>query len=91
MSSHSYLERHGIYGLMAEFEHPDELVNAAHRAFSAGYRNMEGYSPMPIEGLSDALGFKRHFVSLGGADRRDHGHARRVHADVVDHGDRLRA
>jgi hypothetical protein len=49
---------------MAEFEHPEELVKAAHRAYSAGYRKMEGYSPLPIEGLSEALGYKRHFVSL---------------------------
>lgn len=49
---------------MAEFAHAEELVKAAHRAFSAGYRKMEGYSPMPVEGLSDALGFRRHFVSL---------------------------
>ncbi len=49
---------------MAEFDHSDELVEAAHRAYSAGYRKMEGYTPLPIEGLSEALGYKRHFVSL---------------------------
>lgn len=49
---------------MAEFEHPEELVKAAHRAYSAGYRKIEGYSPLPVEGLSEALGYKRHFVSL---------------------------
>ena len=64
MSSHTYFEHHGLYGLMAEFEHPEELVKAAHRAYSAGYRKMEGYSPFPIEGLTEALGFRRHFVSL---------------------------
>ncbi len=64
MSDQTFLERYGMYGLMAEFKHPEELLEAAHHAFSAGYRKMEGYSPMPIEGLSDALGFKRHFVSL---------------------------
>ncbi|MGA2600902.1 MAG: DUF3341 domain-containing protein [Bryobacteraceae bacterium] len=64
MSSHGYLEQHGMYGLMAEFKHPHELLKAAHVAFSAGYRKMEGYSPMPVEGLNEALGFKRHFVSL---------------------------
>ena len=64
MSGQTYLEQHGLYGLMAEFEHPEELVKAAHRAYSAGFRKMEGYSPMPVEGLSEAIGFKRHFVSL---------------------------
>lgn len=64
MSSHTYLEHHGLYGLMAEFHHPEELVQAAHLAYTAGYRKMEGYSPLPVEGLSEAIGFKRHFVSL---------------------------
>jgi len=64
MSSHSFYDHQGMYGLMAEFEHPEELVKAAHRAYSAGFRKMEGYSPLPVEGLSQALGFKRHFVSL---------------------------
>lgn len=64
MSSHSYYDHHGMYGLMAEFEHPEELVKAAHRAHSAGFRKVEGYSPLPLEGLSEALGYKRNFVSL---------------------------
>jgi hypothetical protein len=64
MSSHSYNDHQGVYGVMAEFEHPEELVKAAHRAYSAGFRKMEGYSPMPVEGLAEAIGFKRHFVSL---------------------------
>ena len=54
----------GLHGVMAEFDHGEELVKAAHRAYSAGFRKMEGYSPLPVEGLSEALGFKRHFVSL---------------------------
>lgn len=64
MSSHTFYDEHGLYGLMAEFDHPEELVKAAHRAHSAGFRKMEGYSPLPVEGLSEALGYKRHFVSL---------------------------
>lgn len=64
MSGHTYYEHHGLYGLMAEFHHGEELVAAAHRAYAAGFRKMEGYSPLPVEGLSEALGYKRHFVSL---------------------------
>src|SRR5579864_8249991 len=64
MEGHSFLAHHGIYGLMAEFEHPEELVEAAQHAYAAGYRKMEGYSPLPVPGLSEAIGFKRHFVSL---------------------------
>jgi len=46
-----------IYGLMAEFDSPGGLVAAAHRARRAGYQRMDGYSPYPIEELSEAIGF----------------------------------
>ena len=45
-----------IYGLMAEFEDPNALVAAAHRAHHEGYRRMDAYSPFPIEELHEALG-----------------------------------
>ena len=43
------------YGLMAEFDNPTALVVAARAAREAGYRNLDAYSPFPIEDLSDAL------------------------------------
>lgn len=46
-----------IYGLMAEFDRPSDLVEAAHQAHERGYRKMDGYSPYPIEELSEAIGF----------------------------------
>jgi Protein of unknown function (DUF3341) len=46
----------GIYGLMAEFAEPKELVAATERAFENGYRRMDAYSPFPIEELHEALG-----------------------------------
>jgi hypothetical protein len=45
-----------LYGLVAEFEQPQLLVAAAQRAYQAGYRNMDAYSPFPVEGLAEALG-----------------------------------
>jgi hypothetical protein len=47
-----------IYGLMAEFDDPNALVVAAHRAHEAGYRRMDAYSPFPIEELHHALGLR---------------------------------
>ncbi|GAB4456566.1 MAG: DUF3341 domain-containing protein [Armatimonadaceae bacterium] len=47
-----------IYGMIAEFDDPDALVAAAHRATAAGYKFVEGYSPFPIHGLAEALEFK---------------------------------
>jgi ActD protein len=52
------------YGLIAEFDSPDVLKEAAHRAHQAGYRKMDAYSPFPIEGLDEALGFKPSRLSL---------------------------
>jgi hypothetical protein len=46
-----------LYGLMAEFDNPAELVAAAREAYAAGYRQINGYSPYPIEELSEAIGF----------------------------------
>jgi Protein of unknown function (DUF3341) len=48
-----------IYGLLAEFEKPAELLAATRAARTAGYQKMDAYSPYPIEGLAEALGFHR--------------------------------
>lgn len=46
-----------LYGVMAEFENPSDLVAAARKVYSLGYRRINGYSPYPIEELSEAIGF----------------------------------
>jgi len=46
-----------LYGLMAEFSDPTSIVAAARKAYAAGYRKMDGYSPFPIEELGEALGY----------------------------------
>jgi hypothetical protein len=48
-----------VYGLLAEFEGPEELVQAVRRARAAGYRKMDAYTPFPIEHLAEELGFHR--------------------------------
>ena len=50
-------EQASIHGLMAEFDHPDELLAAARRAHAEGYRRMDTYTPFPVEGLAEAIGF----------------------------------
>ena len=47
-----------IYGIMAEFDEPEPLLEAARRAHAEGYRHMDAYSPMPVEGLAEAIGFR---------------------------------
>ena len=58
------MKRHAIYGLMAEFENPEELVIAAQQAREAGYRRLDAFSPFPVEGLADAVGFRSTHVPL---------------------------
>ena len=43
--------------MIAEFETPGDLVHAARKVYEAGYRRINGYSPYPIEELSEAIGF----------------------------------
>lgn len=60
----------GTYGLMAEFANPESVLGAAQRAFAAGYRHMDAYTPFPVDGLAEAIGFRRTglplIVLLGG-------------------------
>jgi len=53
-----------IYGLMAEFDNPGDLVKAARAAREKGYRKLDAYSPFPIEELSDALHLHRNKLPL---------------------------
>jgi len=53
-----------IYGLIAEFEKPEDLLNAIHHAREEKYRRMDAYTPFPIEGMDEALGFHRSGLPL---------------------------
>ena len=48
--------RHPIYGLLAEFDNPSDLVAAAQRVRDYGYTKMDAYSPYPMHELDEALG-----------------------------------
>lgn len=47
------------YGLLAEFAEPEDLVAAAQAVHQQDYRYVEAYSPYPVEGLAESLGFTR--------------------------------
>jgi hypothetical protein len=65
------MKRPALYGLMAEFPDPGSVVAAARSVREAGYRNVDAFSPYPIEELSEALQFHKSklplLVLIGGA------------------------
>lgn len=54
----------GVYGVMAEFEDPTSLVNAAHTAYRNGFRKLDAYTPFPIEELSEVLHLHKNKLPL---------------------------
>jgi hypothetical protein len=58
------MKRDPVYGMMAEFDSATALVEAARRTRQAGYNKIDAYSPFPIEGLAEEMGFHRNEVPL---------------------------
>lgn len=50
------------YGMMAEFDSAQAVVDAARRAVAEGYSRVEAYTPVPIEELNDILHKRRTLV-----------------------------
>ena len=47
-----------LHGIMIEFDETQPLIDAVNRAYDAGYRKLDCYSPIPVEGLADAMRFR---------------------------------
>src|ERR1700736_1788021 len=58
------MKRDPIYGMMAEFDSATALVEAARSTSQAGYKKIDAYSPFPIEGLAEEIGFHHDEVPL---------------------------
>ena len=58
------MKRTPMYGLMVEFDSASDLVAAADRTREAGYQKIDAYSPFPVEGLAEAIGFHHDRVPL---------------------------
>ena len=57
-------KRSQLFGVMGEFSTPEDLVAATKKVREAGYKHVEAYTPFPVEGLSEAVGFKWTAVPL---------------------------
>lgn len=56
------IERVLVFGITAEFEDAPHIIAAANKTREAGYKKIDAYVPFPVEGLSDALGQRDHYV-----------------------------
>ncbi|MGC8667734.1 MAG: DUF3341 domain-containing protein [Chthonomonadales bacterium] len=55
------METHGapkVYGMLAEFGDAEEIVVAAGKAKEAGYVRLDAFTPYPVHGLPEAIGFR---------------------------------
>jgi mono/diheme cytochrome c family protein len=59
-----------LYGVLAEYDTPGELVAAAKKVREAGYTQFDCFSPFPVHGIDEAMGIKRTilpvFIFCGG-------------------------
>jgi hypothetical protein len=70
MNATSTLAGTAPYGMVAEFVNEEEILHAAQAAFDRGFRRMEAYTPLPVHGLAEIIGFKDNrlqwLIFLGG-------------------------
>ena len=82
------MKKAALYGLMAEFETSEAVVAAVRRAYQEGYRRMDAYTPMPVEGLAEELGFHHTrlplIVLLGGIAGGVGGFLLQYYTSVID-------
>ncbi len=77
------------YGMMAEFDSGDKLLAAVRRVRDEGYRQVDAYTPYPVEGMAEALDFHRTWVPLlvlaGGIIGAVSGYLLQYYVAVVDY------
>lgn len=61
--AHATTAESPFYGMLAEFDSAQTLLEAANQVRIAGYTRADAFSPFPIHGLAEALGFRERWVS----------------------------
>jgi hypothetical protein len=79
-----------IYGVMAEFDSAQALVDAARAVRDAGYTRTDAFSPFPIHGMTEALGARRDrrislFVLIGAIAGAIAGYGLQYWTQVIDY------
>jgi hypothetical protein len=78
-----------LYGVMAEFDSVQALVDASKHAVSAGFTRLEAYSPMPVEELNDIIHKRRtkltSMILMGGLTGMATGFALQYWASAIEY------
>ena len=90
LMAHTTLKRPTrCYGLMAEFDIGQALVDAARKTRGAGLHEGRRVLAVPIEELNDIIHKTRTHAAEAGPGRRPHRHGDRLRAAVLGVGDRV--
>lgn len=77
------------YGIIAEFTNVSALVRAIEEVRTSGYRDVDAYTPFPVEEVSEALGHHRSILPLlvlcGGILGASGGFALQYWTSVIDY------
>jgi hypothetical protein len=57
-------QQQALFGVLAQFESAEDLVAAARAMRESGYRRFESYSPFPVHGLAEVMGFRTTWLPL---------------------------
>lgn len=57
-----FREPEPLRGVLALYDNPDTLLQAAARVREHGFHGADAYTPYPVHGLSEALGIKKSWV-----------------------------
>ena len=87
--AHAAPHENPLYGVMAEFDSVQALVDGSKRAVAAGFTRMEAYSPIPVEELNDIIHKKRTILPklslLGGLTGMATGFALQYWASAIEY------
>jgi hypothetical protein len=53
------LTHNKTFGILARFDNPAKLIEAARKVRDSGYKKFDCHSPFPIHGMDQAMGLKR--------------------------------